>query len=244
MKIARVSLAQGPRYAVLDEERGQYVLLADDPMFGSIEPTGQTHTVEEAHLVAPMLPRSKVIGFDGTYDGLPLDQLTVTIKPNTSVGGPDDPVTIPEWTEGLEYRAELAVVISRVAKEVPVARAHEVIFGYTLADNITATGVGSARAQLFDGSLPLGPVIVTDLDAATCDISLALDGKEVGRRSTADLTYSAAELVAYASTICTLLPGDIILTGTAVKVSGGRPGELVQISAGGIGSMAHRALAA
>ncbi|MCI1676341.1 MAG: fumarylacetoacetate hydrolase family protein [Ancrocorticia sp.] len=239
MKIARLGMTQGPRFAVLDDQRGEYIVLADDPMFGQIEPTGQKLELDEGRPVAPMLPRSKVVGLGGTYGAKSLDELAFFLKPNTSVIGPEDPAIIPTWAPSFLYEAELAVVISRVAKQVTVKRSPEVIFGYTLTNDITVSGVVGDRAKVFDTSCPLGPVITTDFDPSSAEVTMRIDGTPIGTQAFSNLTYSVPELVAYVSSICTLLPGDIIMTGAAVS-SEGQPGQLVEVACEGIGSIHTR----
>lgn len=242
MKIARLGLPQGPRYAVLDEEKNHYVLLADDPMFGSVEATGQTIPSDEARLVAPMLPRSKVLGLGGSYGPAPLEELPLFVKPNTSVIGPEDPIVIPRWAPRFSYEAEIAVVISRVAKDVPVARADDVIFGYTLTNDVTIQDVQGARAKIFDTSCPLGPVINTGKDYGDLELTLSIDGERVGTESTASLTHTIPEIVSYLSSICTLLPGDVILTGAAIKAPGAF-GQHVEMTLESVGAIANRVVA-
>ncbi len=237
MKLARLGLDQGPRYAVLDEESKSYIILADDPMFGKIEPTGQRLALGEAREVAPMLPRSKVIGLGGTYDLGELRDLAVFLKPNTSVIGPDQPLVKPRWAERLAYEAELAIVIGRVAKDVPLAYAKEVIFGYTLANDVTAVGAPAVLNKAFDGSCPLGPIIDTDLDTSDLELELVINGRSMGSRSTSQLQYSPAEIVTYLSTIFTLLPGDVILTGAAVQAPMESLHDEVVVSLEGVGQM-------
>ncbi|MFT3945190.1 MAG: fumarylacetoacetate hydrolase family protein [Ancrocorticia sp.] len=230
MKIARLSLDQGPRFAALDEETGTYLVLSDDPLFGKIEATGQRVSAADAHLVAPMIPRSKVVGFSGTFEtdggeAGSLTDLTMFLKPNTSVIGPDDPIVLPNWARVVRHGPELAVVIGRACKDVAVSRVKDVVFGYTVANDVTAVAGDSVRSKSFDTSCPIGPVIETDLDVADLRLESKVDGEVRREGSTADLAFSVAELVAYASSVFTLLPGDIILTGAPAVVGEGGSDE-------------------
>ena len=153
MKIARLSLDQGPRFAALDEETGTYLVLSDDPLFGKIEATVQRISADDAHLVAPMIPRSKVVGYEGTFGvdaeaggATSLADLTMFLKPNTSVIGPDDPVVLPPWAKTAYHGPELAVVIGRACKDVAVSRVKDVIFGYTVANDVSAAAGDNTRA--------------------------------------------------------------------------------------------------
>lgn len=225
MKIARLSLESGPRFGVADDT-GNYHIIAGDPIYSGIEQTGKTVRQQEANLVSPMIPRSKVVGVAGNF-GQDVDGLTF-LKPNTSVVGPDVPITIPAWATSVVVAGSLAVVIKRICKDIEPEHAQDVIFGYTAA--IEATDEGAlAKGQLteakgFDTSLPLGPVIETALDTSGCDITLEVNGEVRASGNTADFTQSVGEIVSRMSKIFTLLPGDVILLGY--------PGELVPVKAG------------
>lgn len=254
MKIARLSLDQGPRFAALDEETGTYLVLSDDPLFGKIEATVQRISADDAHLVAPMIPRSKVVGYEGTFGvdaeaggATSLADLTMFLKPNTSVIGPDDPVVLPPWAKTAYHGPELAVVIGRACKDVAVSRVKDVIFGYTVANDVSAAAGDNTRAKAFDTSCPIGPVIETDLDTADLKLESKVDGEVRHEGSTSKLMFSVAELVAHASSIFTLLPGDIVLTGIPAGVGGAESGEIeagqdVEVSCEGLGSFRNPVL--
>ncbi len=245
MKIARLSLEQGPRYAVLDEENAQYLVLADDPMFGKFEPTGQRVAMDDARIVAPMLPRSKVVGVAGTYpapgtagadrDRPALDDLLVFLKPNTAVIGPNDPIVLPAWAPQVDHEVELAVVIGRVSKDIPADRAEEAVFGYTVANDVTARLESLTRAKTFDTACPVGPIIDTSLDPSDLQLVSRVDGQQRRAGRTSELAYAIPELVSYLSTLFTLLPGDIILTGTPTGDGLIEAGQTVEVECEGIG---------
>lgn len=252
MRIARISLPQGPRFAIVDED-DNYHVLADDPIYAGIKPTGQVVAGADANLVSPMIPRSKVIGLGGTYNvgdaKVDTSQLPVTfLKPNTSVIGPNVPITYPTWAGEVFHEPELAVIISRMAKDVPVGKVSEVVFGYTAADDVTdtltkETDLQWTRAKGFDTACPLGPVIETELDLSNLSIAISINGEEKGRSSTANLAYSVAELVSICSKMFTLLPGDVILTGTPVDAVPAVPGDEVVVSVEGIGELRNPVVA-
>ena len=159
--------------------------------------------------------------------------------------GPDDLIpSYPELVTSLDYEAELAVIIGRIAKSVPLERVHEVIFGYTMANDLTARDLLEdrqwTRAKGFDGATPLGPWIETDLDTDSLNITTWVDGDVVQEGNTSEMHYSVAEQVAAASEIFTLLPGDVILTGTPAGVSVLRDGNEVEVEVEGIGSLVTR----
>lgn len=237
MKYVRLGLEQGPRYALVDEQG--YSLLRDDPMFAPPTPSGERLEEGEARIVAPMIPRSKVIGLGGTYDAGSLSQCAVFLKPNTSVIGPQQVISQPSWAPQLAYEAELAIVIGRVCKDVPMRRAKEVIFGYTLANDVSAVGMPATLNKAFDGSCPLGPVLDTDFDYATAELSLSLNGVEKGTRALSELKHTPEGIVAYVSTLFTLLPGDVILTGAGVLAEQVGERDEVSVSLSGIGILTN-----
>lgn len=270
MKIARLSFEQGPRFAVVDEETGHFHILAGDPMYSGFQTTGQIVPADEANLVAPMLPRSKVVGVGENYyvarlgaddAGLGADDAdrrgegidpdsdpTVFLKPNTAVVGPNVPITVPTWAKEIVHEAELAVVISRLCKDVPEERASEVIFGYTVANDVTdaytqRTDRQWARAKGFDTSCPIGPFIETDLDLADARITLRVNGEVRQEGTTANLVRSVPKLVAYVSSMFTLLPGDIILTGAVSPAVAAGVGDEVVCEVEGIGVLRNPVVA-
>lgn len=241
MQIVRFSHKDDPAYGVIDGE--EIVVLRSDPLFDSYNTTGERVPLEGQRLLSPMIPRSKVIGFGSNYVGAPFDErpevLPWFVKPNTSVVGPDDPVVVPPYADGVLFEAELAIVISRIARFVPAEQASRVIFGYTVANDFGVrdhVGNDWLRAKAWDTSQPIGPWIETDLDvAAGLAVRSWVDGEPAQEGSTADLHYSVGELVEQASSVMTLLPGDVILTGTPAGASVVRPGQRVEVEVEGIG---------
>ncbi|MDY5584221.1 MAG: fumarylacetoacetate hydrolase family protein [Arcanobacterium sp.] len=254
MKIARLSLEDGPRFGVYDETTDSYHLLTGDPLYSGIEASGKIVRAQDANLVAPILPRSKVVAIAGVYgkdSTASLENPPLTfLKPNTAVVGPNVPIVEPEWAGNLHHEVELAIIISRLCKDVPVERAQDVIFGYTVANDVTdvktqQTDAQWARAKGFDTSCPLGPVINTgkDLDLDNLRLTLHIDGELVQEGNTADLAMSIPEIVAYVSSCFTLLPGDVILTGAVAPGVAGGPGSEVIAAIEGIGELRNPVLA-
>ena len=161
-------------------------------------------------------------------------------KPNTSVAGPGDPVTLPAWTEQVSYEAELAVVIGRMCKDVPVERVPEVVFGYTAANDLTGRDVQKtdgqwARAKGFDGACPLWPWIETDLDTSALAVRSRVNGETKQDGNTRDMVFDVPFLVSYVSQAFTLLPGDVVLTGTPAGVGIVDEGDRIEVEVEGIG---------
>ncbi|KMY23520.1 2-keto-4-pentenoate hydratase/2-oxohepta-3-ene-1,7-dioic acid hydratase (catechol pathway) [Actinobaculum suis] len=245
MKIARLSMQQGYRYAIYDPDADDYIVLADDPLFArEVKPTGQRVAKADAELVAPMLPRTKVFGFGGTYrQGATAADLSTFLKPSTSVTGPEDPIMVPQWAPGLVHEAEIAVVIAHPLKDATAAQARKAILGYTVIDDLTVTGVGPAQAKYWDSSLPLGPVIETDFDYQQARITSRVNGNLVTDVQAADLAFSPEELVAIASQHTSLLPGDIVLTGTGTANGEVTHQDVVEVTVEGIGTIRNQIFA-
>lgn len=255
MRIARFTTGEDPRYAVVEEGSDDLVVLAGDPLYSGLEPTGQRVPLDGVRLLAPVIPRSKVIGIGRNYaehaaelgNEVP-DEPIVFLKPNTAVVGPDDPVVPPRYTSHVDYEAELAVVISRICKEVPAERANDVILGYTGANDLTARDVQRAdatwtRGKAWDTSCPLGPYLVMDLDVSDLRIRSWVDDELRQDGSTSQMIHGVPELIAYVSSIFTLLPGDVILTGTPAGVGKVETGQRIRVEIEGIGEFSNPVLA-
>lgn len=227
MRIVRFSDGDSPRYGALEEGSTRIVVLKGDPLFNEIEPDGRIVELDEVRLLSPVIPRSKVIGI-GTNFGdevrapgspEPEKMPPIFIKTNTSVVGPDDPIVLPKWSQDVIYEGELAVVIKSLAKDVPLDEVDDVILGYTLCNDVTARdamdGGPWLKAKSFDSACPMGPWIVVDpeLDVQNLTINGSINGEQNTTGSTAYMLHTVRELVAYVSTLFTLLPGDVITTG-------------------------------
>src|SRR5665647_876547 len=167
MRIARFTTGGDPRYAIVDG--GELAVLTGDPLYMSVQPTGEQVSLDrdDLRLLAPVIPRSKVIGVGRNYADHAKEMGNETpvvpmlfLKPNTAVIGPDDPIVLPSWSAEVHHEAELAVVIGKVTKSVSAERALERVFGFTVANDVTARDVQRAeklwtRAKGFDGSCPL-----------------------------------------------------------------------------------------
>ena len=231
------------------------VALAGDPLYVGVKLVDQEFKLADVRLLAPVLPRSKVIGIGRNYaahaaemgNDLPTEPL-MFIKPNTSVVGPGDPIFYPAQSSNVHFEGELAVVIGRICRDVPVEQATDVIYGYTIANDVTArdlqkSDVQFTRAKGFDSFCPLGPWIETDLDPQTfadgVQLQTHLNGDLKQDGSTSDLIFDIPTLIAYVSSVMTLLPGDVILTGTPAGVGPMEIGDEVEISIAGLGTLTN-----
>jgi 2-keto-4-pentenoate hydratase/2-oxohepta-3-ene-1,7-dioic acid hydratase in catechol pathway len=232
------------------------VALAGDPLYVGVKVVDQEFKLADVRLLAPVLPRSKVIGIGRNYaahasemgNDVPTEPL-MFIKPNTSVVGPGDPIFYPAQSSNVHFEGELAVVIGRICRDVPVEQATDVIYGYTIANDVTArdlqkSDVQFTRAKGFDSFCPLGPWIETDLDPQTftdgVQIQTHLNGDLKQDGSTSDLIFDIPTLIAYVSSVMTLLPGDVILTGTPEGVGPMNVGDEVDVTIAGIGTLTNK----
>lgn len=240
-------------FGVVEGELGseEVAVVNGDPFFGKVEVTQQRHKLDDIRLLAPIIPRSKVVGIGRNYaehakelgNEVPPAPL-MFLKPNTSVVGPGDPVSLPSFTEEVSYEAELAVVIGRICKDVPTDRVDEVIFGYTCANDLTARDVQRtdnqwARAKGFDTSCPLGPWIETELDTEDLTVRGYLDEELKQDGNTSQMIWGVKELVSLVSQAFTLLPGDVILTGTPSGVGLINDGQRYEVEIEGIGALSN-----
>ncbi|PFG32696.1 fumarylacetoacetate hydrolase family protein [Sanguibacter antarcticus] len=254
MRIARFTTGDDPRFGLVQTEHGKDYLavLNGDPLFMPVNPTGERIEIGDGvRLLAPVIPRSKVVGVGRNYadhaaemgNDLPTSPL-LFFKPNTSIIGPDDPIILPDFTSEVSYEAELAVVIGRLTKDVTPENAHKHILGYTVANDVTArdaqrTDDQWARAKGFDTSCPVGPWIVTDLATDELGVSSRVNGEPRQDGNTRDLVFDIAYLVSYISEAFTLLPGDLILTGTPAGVGPIVAGDRVECEVEGIGVLSN-----
>ncbi len=230
--------------------------LTGDPLYTEIQPNGKIIPLSEVRLLAPVIPRSKVVCVGKNYaahaaemGGEAPDMPLLFLKPNTAVVGPMDPIVRPDGVDQLSLEAELAIVIKRVAKNVDAQHALEYVLGYTCANDVTARDAQRVenqwfRAKAFDSSCPLGPWIETDLDPQSLAIGSTINGDTAQDGTTADMIHGVRELIADISAIVTLLPGDVILTGTPAGVADVVPGDSVDVTIEGIGTLTNRVMSA
>ena len=251
MRIARFTTGEDPAYGLVDGSGEKIAEITGDPLYQRIELTGAVHEVDDVRLLAPVIPRSKVIGIGRNYaeharemGGEAPKTPMMFLVPNTAVVGPGDPVVMPPQTGEVGYEGELAVVIGRLCKDVEPEDALAFVLGYTVANDVTARDLQRsdgqwARAKGFDTFCPLGPWIETDLDPSAQRIVTRLDGEVVQDGPTSDMVHGVAALVSHASKAFTLLPGDVILTGTPAGVGLVESGQRVEVEVDGIGVLSN-----
>jgi len=264
MRIVRFTAGEDPQFGVLTgdvdeqgipDEGAKIVALTGDPLYVGMHLSSKEFDLEDVRLVAPVLPRSKVVGIGKNYAAhaaemggeVPPEPL-MFLKPNTSVVGPNDPVFYPPQSSEVHYEGELAVVIGRICRDVPQEKAADVIWGYTVANDVTARDlqrkdVQFTRGKGFDSFCPLGPWIETELtldQVSNLRVQTWLNGDLKQDGNTDQMMYDVPALIAYVSSVMTLLPGDVILTGTPEGVGPMQPGDEVEVFVEGIGSLTNK----
>jgi len=251
VKIARFSTGGDPRFGIVDGD--DLVVLAGDPLFSGFDTTDERIPLDDVRLLAPVIPRSKVVCVGLNYpehkedmgSGGPETPL-IFLKPNTSIVGPGDYIQLPPVEGRIVHEGELAVVIGKVAKRVKAEDFADYVFGYTIANDVTARDVmlsdGQwARAKGYDTFCPLGPVIETELDPSNLEITTHVDGEKRRHGNTRDMLHSVGEILEFASDVWTLLPGDVIIMGTPAGPGGFTDGQTVDITIEGIGTLSNPA---
>ncbi|WP_326955433.1 fumarylacetoacetate hydrolase family protein [Amycolatopsis sp. NBC_01286] len=251
MRLARIAHPGGVAFASVegDGDDAQVLEIAEHP-FGQPNFTGKRWPLADVRLLAPILP-SKVIAVGRNYakhaaelgNEVPTSPM-LFIKPSTSVIGPNAAIRRPSGVGRVDFEGELAIVIGQPVKNVPAARAASAILGYTVANDVSARDLQKSdgqwgRAKGYDSFCPLGPWIETSLDASDLALRSEVDGelKQDGR--TSDLVHKIPELVEFISGVMTLLPGDVILTGTPEGVGPIESGQSVSITIDGIGTLTN-----
>ena len=258
MRIARFAGDDDPRFGVIGDDNGvpTIAVLSGDPLYAGLNLTGQKIPLDDVRLLAPVIPRSKVVCVGKNYlkhaaemGGEVPDEPLIFLKPNTSVIGPGEPIFYPEQSSNVHFEGELAVVIGRICKDVSVEDAPKVIFGYTVANDVTARDLQAkdgqwARAEGFDTFCPLGPWIETDLDPSGLRVTTTLGGETKQDGNTSDMVFTVPDVIAYVSSFMTLLPGDVILTGTPDGVGPMEVGDSVSVSIAGLGTLTNPVVSA
>lgn len=234
--------------------------VGDDVFSGRMTPDGKIvsetaagtiyHSAAEVQSVAPTVP-TKVVAVGLNYHdhaeelGMPLpDEPLLFLKPVSSVVGPGEAIRLPPESSRVDYEAELAIVIGTRAYRVNLESARDHILGYTCLNDVTARDLQKkdgqwARAKGFDTFCPVGPVIETELDTGDLVIECLVNGETKQRSTTANLIFGPEKLVSFVSQVMTLLPGDIIATGTPSGIGPLQAGDTVQVRIEGIGTLTN-----
>lgn len=250
MRIARIALREHRYWAAVQGEPGQEVVipLAGNVLNGQAEPIGDPRRLRDITLLPPVVP-SKIVAVGRNYAdhvaemGYPVaERPKIFFKPPSSLITHGQPIGYPSESLEVQHEAELAVIIGQPCRRVSPDDAMAFIFGYACANDVTARDIERAEgfssyAKSFDTFCPLGPWITTDLDPTAVRITCTVNGQLRQDGNTRDLRWGIPELIAHISAAMTLLPGDVVLTGTPAGVGPVRPGDEVAVTIKGIGTL-------
>ncbi|WP_306366689.1 fumarylacetoacetate hydrolase family protein [Nocardiopsis sp. CC223A] len=264
MRIARFAAGDEVGFGLVetDTDSGdEYIArLNGHPLLGDIKLTGERAKLTDVRLLSPVLP-TKVVCIGKNYadhvaemqgiTGESTEEPVVFLKPSTSVAGPTDPIFHPAVSERVDFEGELAIVISRPCREVPRERAADVIFGYTVANDVTARDLQQkdkqwTRAKGFDSFCPIGPWITTGLsidEAQDLAVTTTVDGEVRQSGRTSQFIHDIPGMISYVTSFMTLLPGDVLLTGTPAGVGPLRVGQEVAVTVERLGTISNRVVA-
>jgi 2-keto-4-pentenoate hydratase/2-oxohepta-3-ene-1,7-dioic acid hydratase in catechol pathway len=257
MRVVRFSplpeagLGSDPLYGILEEDN-TITVITGDPIYQGIQKTAAKLELTKARLLAPVIPRSKIVAVGKNYadhaaemGGVVPEEPIIFIKPNTTVIGPGDTIVWPEMAPSIDYEAELAIVIGRICKEVPKEKVNDVIFGFTMANDVTSRELQKkdgqwTRAKGFDTFCPLGPWIETEFIPGSQRITTTLNGEIKQNAALSDMIFKVPDIVHFVSSVMTLLPGDVIITGTPAGIGPMPERCVVAISIEGLGQLTNK----
>lgn len=251
MRIVRFKADGRVRYGVL--ERSQVVECRGTP-FGRFTRGRRRRPLKAVRLLPPCTP-SKIVAVGLNYRdhaeevGLPIPpEPIIFLKPPTALIGPGEAIVYPPITERVDFEAELAIVIKRRCRNVTAAEALDYVLGYTCLNDVTARDLQRrdgqwTRAKSFDTFSPVGPCIATDIDPDHVEIEAYLNGERKQASNTEHFIFPTAEVVSFVSRVMTLLPGDLISTGTPSGIGPMQVGDEVEVRVEGIGSLRNRLVA-
>jgi 2-keto-4-pentenoate hydratase/2-oxohepta-3-ene-1,7-dioic acid hydratase in catechol pathway len=245
VKIVRFAHADKAEYGILYEDAVRSIV---DSPFANITETNRSYRLSDLRLLPPCLP-SKIIALGWNYRShgeemgsrIPAEPL-IFIKPSTSVIGTEDVILYPESSERVDYEGELGVVIKSVARRVAKEKAADYILGYTCVNDVTARDLQAkdkqwTRSKSFDTFCPIGPCIETEINPSDLSLETVLNGEVKQQTRTSQLIFDVPTLVSFISHVMTLLPGDVIATGTPRGIGPMQPGDVVEIRIETIGTL-------
>jgi 2-keto-4-pentenoate hydratase/2-oxohepta-3-ene-1,7-dioic acid hydratase in catechol pathway len=259
VRIARFSHSGDVAFGVVEgpgeDPADLVVAVASGHPFAPLQLTGESIPLSAVKLLAPVLP-SKVVCIGKNYaehaaemgGDAPPDRPIVFLKPSTSVIGPGDAIALPRNSDRVDHEAELGIVIGRLCRDVPRERAYDVVLGYTCGNDVTARDHQKqdgqwTRAKGHDTFCPLGPWVETELKAADVSVRCTVDGELRQDARTSDLIHDIPAVIEWVTAFMTLLPGDVILTGTPAGVGPITAGSTVSVAIEGLGTLTNPVLA-
>jgi 2-keto-4-pentenoate hydratase/2-oxohepta-3-ene-1,7-dioic acid hydratase in catechol pathway len=248
---AELGVGADPLFGVLNDQES-ILVLRGDPIYSGIVPQDKTLKLSDVKLLAPVIPRSKVVCIGKNYADHAVEMGSVVptepiifIKPNTSVIGPNETIVWPKMSERVDHEVELAIVIGRICKEVPAAKAKDVIYGYTIANDVTARDLQKkdgqwSRAKGFDTFCPLGPWIETEFIPGDQKITATLNGEVKQSSVLSEMIFKIPQIIEFVTNVMTLLPGDVILTGTPAGIGPMPAGASISVAIEGLGTLTNK----
>jgi len=245
MKLIRFRKEKELKYGAVEGDRVREI---KGSVFSDYETSDKTFLISDIKIVAPCRP-SKVIAVGLNYrshaEELKMDipeEPLIFMKPPTAVVGHEENIIFPSMAKRVDYEGELGVVIGKACRNVAARDACEYIVGYTCFNDVTARDLQKkdiqfTRSKSFDSFAPMGPFIETELDPDNTRIESFLNGEKKQSGSTRDLIFSVDYLVCFISRIMTLLPGDVIATGTPAGIGPMQVGDIVEVKIDGIGTL-------
>lgn len=237
-------------YGFLEPENPDRVRVVDGGPISDAKPTDQVFLLKDVTLLPPVLP-SKIVAVGVNYASHAVEmrkpapkEPLIFLKPPTAVVGPGQVIRCPRMAQQVEYEGELAVVLGRRIRSVDPNGAKSAIWGYTCFNDVTARDLQKAdgqwtRAKGFDTFAPLGPWVVTDLDPLDLEVQSRLNGRLVQSANTSQMLFDVYTLVSFISQVMTLLPGDVVTTGTPEGVGQLKPGDIIEVEVEGIGRLSN-----
>jgi 2-keto-4-pentenoate hydratase/2-oxohepta-3-ene-1,7-dioic acid hydratase in catechol pathway len=252
MRIARFSLDGVPKFGIVDGP--ELVVLNGHPLVAGYDTTGERIPIKDVKLLAPTIP-SKVVCVGLNYadhvaeikDAAASTEPTLFLKPSSAIIGPGDAIVLPQQSEKVDLEVELTIVIGQIAKNVTEKDALNYVWGYTVANDVTARDLQMsdqqwARSKSFDSFCPIGPWIETEFVPDGQELSSRING-ETKQASTIDhMLHNVPKLISYVSQNMTLLPGDVILTGTPAGITQIVSGDVGECEIEGIGTLVNSVL--
>jgi len=248
---AELGVGADPLFGVLNDQ-DSILVLRGDPIYSGIVPQDKTLKLSDVKLLAPVIPRSKVVCIGKNYADHAAEMGSVVptepiifIKPNTSVIGPNETIVWPKMSERVDHEVELAIVIGRICKVVPAAKAKDVIYGYTIANDVTARDLQKkdgqwSRAKGFDTFCPLGPWIETEFIPGDQKITATLNGEVKQSSVLSEMIFKIPQIIEFVTNVMTLLPGDVILTGTPAGIGPMPAGASISVAIEGLGTLTNK----
>lgn len=251
MRIARFSLNGEPRFGIVDGP--ELVVLKGHPLVNGYDTTGERVALKDVKLLAPTIP-SKIVCIGKNYAdhvaemGREINpEPTIFFKPSSAIIGPGDSIILPRQSNRVELEAELTIVIGQITKNVTEEQALEHVWGFTIANDVTARDLQAsddqwARSKAFDTFCPLGPWIETEFVPEGQIVESRIDGETKQQASIDLMLHNVPKIISYVSQNMTLLPGDVILTGTPAGISRIDSGQLIECEIEGIGTLLNPVL--